>query len=89
MAALRLEVISAGEGITIPNGSPQANFKIKRAFNTYKIPMNSIFHPCLPEVKVIPNKVLKKLTSINLVAYCDQCTPVKGMVVVDNMAFEK
>ena len=87
--ALRLEFISRGQGITIPNGSPQTTFKIKPGFNTYKIPLNSIVQPSWAEVKVSPKEVLKKLTSINLFAYCDQCTPVKGMVVVDNMAFEK
>ena len=33
--------------------------------------------------------VLKKLTSISLTAFCEQCTPVHGTVVVDNVVFQK
>jgi hypothetical protein len=35
-----------------------------------------------------PN-VFKKLTSMNLQVFCDECRPMQGMVVVDNMVFEK
>ena len=37
-----------------------------------------------------PKDVLKKLTSIALIAFCDQCDANKqGMVIVDNVEFEK
>ena len=40
--------------------------------------------------RVDPKDIFKKLTSINLTAFCDQCTANKqGMVIVDNMVFEK
>jgi hypothetical protein len=29
------------------------------------------------------------LTAINLTTFCDQCTPMQGMVIADNIVFEK
>jgi hypothetical protein len=33
--------------------------------------------------------VLRKLTSITLSVYCEQICPANGMVIVDNVVFEK
>lgn len=86
---LRLELISRGQGINLPGGFPQATFKIRPGFNTYKIPLNSLKQPQWAVERVGVNDVLKKLTAVSLTAYCDRCTPMKGTVVVDNIAFEK
>jgi hypothetical protein len=41
-------------------------------------------------VKVDAKEILQRLTSINVTAFCDQCEANKqGMVVVDNLVFEK
>jgi len=32
---------------------------------------------------------LKNLTAVTISAYCDECRPIKGMLVVDNVVFEK
>jgi len=34
-------------------------------------------------------EVLKKLTAVSISAYCEQCTPKTGMVLVDNLVFQK
>jgi hypothetical protein len=31
---------------------------------------------------------LKKLTSVNVVASCNQCVPAKGTIVIDNLVFQ-
>jgi hypothetical protein len=40
------------------------------------------------EVRVNPKDVLKNLTAVNLSVSCNQCVPIKGTVVVDNMVFQ-
>jgi hypothetical protein len=87
--SMRLEFTSRGQGIAMSGGYPQTTFKVKPGFNTYKIPLNSLLQPSWAEVKVSTKDVLKKLTAISLVAYCDKCTPTKGTVVVDNIIFMK
>lgn len=87
---LRVEIISRGQGIGMSSGFPQAAFKLKPGFNTYKIPLNTFAQPSWVDNKVSTKDVLKKLTAINLSAFCDGgCTPVQGTVVVDNITFEK
>src|ERR1051325_1698196 len=87
--SMRLEFTSRGQGIAMSGGYPQTTFKVKPGFNTYKIPLNSLLQPSWAEVKVNTKDVLKKLTSISLVAYCDKCTPIKGTVIIDNIIFMK
>jgi hypothetical protein len=86
--ALRVEFISHGQGINIPYGFPQAVVRVRPGLNTYKIPLASIAQPSWAD-KVSPKDVLKKLTSVSVSAYCEQCTPVRGTVALDNVVFEK
>ncbi|MGH9834856.1 MAG: hypothetical protein ACRD9Y_17700, partial [Blastocatellia bacterium] len=71
------------------SGYPQMIFKVSPGFNTYRVPLKSISQPSWAETKANPKDVLKKLTSINLVASCNQCTPTKGTIVIDNLIFQK
>jgi hypothetical protein len=86
---LRVEIMSRGQGINLTSGFPQMTFKIKPGFNTYKIPLSSLQQPSWVQTKVGVKDVLKKLTAISLTAFCEQCTPLHGTVVVDNVAFVK
>ena len=86
---LRVELISRGQGISLSSGFPQATFKIKPGFNTYKLPLGSMSQPQWAQPRVSAKDVLKKLTAVSLTAYCEQCTPVHGTVVVDNVVFQK
>lgn len=86
--SVTVEFVSKGQGIELSGGYPQMSFKVSQGFNTYRVPLNSIKQPAWVESKVNPKEVLKKLTSINLVASCNQCTPVKGTVVIDNLIFQ-
>jgi hypothetical protein len=81
--------MSRGQGINLTSGFPQMTFKIKPGFNTYKIPLSSLQQPSWVQTKVGVKDVLKKLTAISLTAFCEQCTPLHGTVVVDNVAFVK
>ncbi|MFL6332569.1 MAG: hypothetical protein ACJ754_04410 [Pyrinomonadaceae bacterium] len=86
---LRVEIMSRGQGISLTGGFPQMTFKIKPGFNTYKIPLNSLQQPSWAQTKVGVKDVLKKLTAVSLTAFCEQCTPTHGTVVVDNIVFMK
>ncbi len=89
VSALRVELMSRGQGISLASGFPQMTFKVKPGFNIYKIPLSSLSQPSWAQVKVNTKDVLKKLTVVALTAYCEQCTPVHGTVVVDNITFQK
>ena len=89
VSSLRVEIISRGQGINMTSGFPQMAFKIKPGFNTYKIPLGSLSQPRWVDTKVGAKDVLKKLTAVSLTAFCEQCTPVRGTLVVDNLVFQK
>jgi hypothetical protein len=86
--SLRVEFISHGQGINLTSGFPQVPIRLKSGLNTYVIPLKGVTQPSWAE-KVDPKEVLKKLTAISISAYCNQCTPQHGMVLVDNMVFQK
>ena len=85
--SIKVELISRGHGITT-NAYPQASFRVQPEFNIYRVPLKSLAQPAWTEEKVSTKAVLQKLTSINLVVACENCTPSRGMVVVDNIAFQ-
>jgi hypothetical protein len=86
---LRLEITSRGQGVNMNSGWPSSAFKVKPGLNTYKIPLNSLAQPSWADTKVSTKDVLKKLTGVNLTAFCENCSPTKGTVVLDNIVFEK
>lgn len=86
---LRVELISRGQGINMSSGFPQMTFKVRPGFNTYRLPLSSLAQPSWAQTKVSTKAVLKKLTVVALTAYCEQCTPVHGTVVVDDIVFQK
>ena len=86
---LRVEIMSRGQGINMSSGFPSSAIKVKPGLNTYKIPLNSLAQPSWADTKVGTKDVLKKLTAISLTAFCEGCSPMKGMIVVDNVVFEK
>ena len=85
---VRVEFVSRGQGMNLASGYPQSTFKVKPGLNTYKVPLKSISQPSWAEVKVSPKEMLKKLTAVNVFAFCDQCRPTKGTVVVDNLVYQ-
>ena len=87
---LRLEAISKGTGKDMGTVYPQMNFKVRPGLNTYQVPLNGFTQPAWANVRTDPKDIFKFLTSINLTAFCDQCQLNKqGMVIVDNMIFQK
>jgi hypothetical protein len=87
---LRLEAISKGTGKDMGTVYPLMTFKVRPGFNTYQVPLKGFTQPAWANVRVDPKDVFKALTSINLTAFCDQCELNKqGMVIVDNIVFEK
>lgn len=87
VTAMTVEFISKGHGVET-NGYPRLTFPIKDGFNTYQVPLKSINQPSWADVKGKTKDVLKKLTSVNVVATCNQCTPAKGTIVIDNLVFQ-
>jgi len=86
--SLRVEFVSHGQGINITSGFPQLPIRLKSGLNTYVIPLKGVTQPSWAE-KVDTKEVLKKLTAISISAYCNECTPQQGMVLVDNLVFQK
>jgi hypothetical protein len=86
--SLRVEFVSHGQGINITAGFPQLPIRLKPGLNTYVIPLKGVTQPSWAE-KVDTKEVLKKLTAISISAYCNECTPQQGMVLVDNLVFQK
>ena len=86
--SLRVEFVSHGQGINITAGFPQLPIRLKPGLNTYVIPLKGLGQPSWAE-KVDTKEVLRKLTAISVSAYCNQCTPQHGMVLVDNLIFQK
>lgn len=86
--ALRVEFVSHGQGININAGFPQLPIRLKSGLNTYVIPLKGLSQPSWAE-RVDTKEVLKKLTAVSISAYCNQCTPQHGMVLVDNLVFQK
>ena len=86
--SLRVEFVSHGQGINLTAGFPQLPIRLKPGLNTYVIPLKGVTQPSWAE-KVDTKDVLKKLTAISISAYCNECTPKQGMVLVDNLVFQK
>jgi len=86
--SLRVEFISHGHGVNLTAGFPQLPIRLKSGLNTYVIPLKGLSQPSWAE-RVDPKEVLKKLTAITISAYCNECTPKQGMVLVDNLVFQK
>ena len=87
---LRLEAISKGRGKDMAMGYPLMTFKVRPGFNTYEVPLKGFTQPNWVTTRVDAKEVFRELTSINLTAFCDQCELNKqGMVIVDNIIFEK
>ena len=87
--SLRVEFISHGQGINLTAGFPQLPIRLKQGLNTYLIPLKGLSQPSWVQDRVDSKEVLKKLTAISISAYCNQCTPQQGMVLVDNLVFQK
>jgi hypothetical protein len=87
---MRVEIMSNGQGINLHSGYPMTSFKLKDGFNTYKVRLSAFSQPAWVEgTRIDPKDVLAKLTSITLSVFCDDCRPTSGMVIVDNLVFEK
>ena len=88
---LRLEAIRGERGRDMGMQYPQMTFKVRPGMNTYKVPLTAFTQPAwVTDRRVDPKDIFKRLTSINLTAFCDQCQLNRqGMVIVDNMIFEK
>ena len=87
---LRLEAISKERGKDTAMTYPVMTFKVRPGLNTYQVPLKGFTQPSWAELRVDPKDIFKALTSINLTAFCDQCDANKqGMVIIDNVIFEK
>jgi hypothetical protein len=91
MDSVRVEFVSHGQGINITAGFPQLPIRLKPGLNTYVIPLKGLSQPTWVQAgdRVDTKEVMKKLTAVSISAYCEQCTPKTGMVLVDNLVFQK
>jgi hypothetical protein len=87
--SVRVELITRGHGFTLDGGYPFATIRLSPGFNTYKFKLDSFNQPEWATRLDFKQDVLKKLTSVTIGVFCEQCRTEKGTVVVDNIAFEK
>ena len=87
---VRLETRTNESGKDTRSVYPLYTLEIKEGFNTYRVPLSGFTQPSWADVRVDPKDVFRRLTSISLTAFCDQCEQSKqGMIIVDNIVFEK
>ena len=61
-----------------------------QGLNTYRVELKKFNQPTwVTDTRIDPKEVLRNLTAVSISAYCDECRPSKGMLVVDNVVFEK
>jgi hypothetical protein len=89
VTTIRVQAISKGQGTDLQQGYPEKVFKVRPGLNTYEVPLKTLLQPGWVEIKVDPKKILQNLTQLNISAFCEQCTPTDGMLIVDNVTFEK
>ena len=90
VATVRVEVLSRGWERDTYTANPQITFLPKKGLNTYRVELKKFAQPSwVTDTRIDPKEVLKNLTAVTVVAYCDECRPTKGMLVVDNVVFEK
>jgi hypothetical protein len=86
---VRVEAVSRGQGQDLL-AYPQMSFKVRPGLNTYEVSLKALALPRWLDVKVETKKILQKMTALQITAYCDQqCRPSQGMMIVDNVVFEK
>jgi len=86
---LRVEFVTHGQGVSLNSGFPQTSIKMRPGLNTYVIPLKSITQPSWAQQKVETRDVLRQLTAVSISAYCNQCLPQHGTVLVDNLVFQR
>jgi len=88
---LQIETRTNESGKDTGSVYPTYTMEVKQGLNTYRVPMSGFAQPSwLRDTRVDPKDVFKKLTSIAVTAFCQQCeTNMQGMVIVDNVTFEK
>jgi hypothetical protein len=86
---VRVEAVSRGYGMDVQAGWPQMSFKVRPGLNTYEVALKALAQPQWLETKTEVRKILQKLTALNITAYCEPCRPSEGLLLVDNVAFEK
>jgi hypothetical protein len=87
--SVRVEAISRGYGVDLPSGYPQMLIKVRPGLNTYEVALKALAQPPWVDFKIETKKILAKLTSVNITAICEACRPSEGMLIVDNVTFEK
>ena len=86
---VRVELSSHGHGVDLQAGYPQMIFKVRPGLNTYEVSLKALAQPSWVDVKMDPKKILQKLTAVSITAFCEPCLPSEGMLIVDNVTFEK
>jgi hypothetical protein len=87
--SIRIEFLSRGHNMDVSLGYPQFNFKAKPGFNTYKVKMNDVAQPSWASVQINVEELMEKLTGVSITTYCDNCRPQSGLLLIDNLVFEK
>jgi hypothetical protein len=53
------------------------------------VALKALIWPGWVDAKDDPKKTLAKLTALSITAFCEPCRPTQGIMIVDNVVFEK
>lgn len=86
---VRIQAISRGSAADNQVAWPQMHFKVRPGLNTYEVALKSLIWPGWVDAKDDPKKTLAKLTALSITAFCEPCRPTEGIMILDNVVFEK
>jgi hypothetical protein len=87
--SVRVEAMSRGYGVDLQSGWPQMLIKVRPGLNTYEVALKALAQPPWVDIKLETKKILQKLTAVSITVTCESCRPAEGMLIVDNIAFER
>ncbi|MEP7336173.1 MAG: hypothetical protein ABI977_00285 [Acidobacteriota bacterium] len=88
VSQVRIRLISEGNGVDVGGAFPENFLQVSNELKSYQLPLSEFKQPVGDWVKkkVTTEQVVKKLTGVQISVVQ---VPAKGMVIIDNIAFEK
>ncbi len=88
VSQVRIRIISEGNGVDAGGAFPENFLQISNELKSYQLPLSAFKQPTGDWVKkkVTAEQIVKKLTAIQVSV---TQVPAKGIIIIDNVAFEK
>jgi len=88
VSQVRIRLVSEGNGVDAGGAFPESFLEVSNELKNYQLPLSGFKQPTGDWVKkkVTAEQIIKKLTAVQISIVQ---VPAKGMVIVDNITFEK